>query len=142
MAGSKSDYMEKVVLDLFLGGVTYTPPATLYLALSTGLYTDNSTGTNMSEVPSGGTGYGRYAAANNATNWPAATGTNPSTKTNGAAFTFPAATANWGTIQSFYVCDAPTGGNVLYGGDLTTAKSILAGDTATFSTGSITVTED
>ncbi len=142
MAGSKSDYMEKVVLDLFLGGVVYTPVGTLYLALSTAAYSDAATGASMNEVSSTNTGYGRYAAANNTTNWPAATGTSPSSKGNGTSFTFPAATSSWGTIRSFYVTDAPTGGNVLYGGDLTTAKDILTGDTATFAQGAITVTED
>lgn len=141
MAGSKSDYTEKIVLDMLLGGVAFTPPDHMYLALSTAVYSDAATGSSMNEV-SGANGYGRFGLANNTTNWPVATGNSPSTKTNGMAFTFAAATASWGTILSFYIVDQPSGGNVLYGGDLTTSKQILTGDTATFSQGAITVTED
>lgn len=96
----------------------------------------------MTEVSSSSTAYARVAVTNNSTNWPAATGTSPTTKTNGAAFTFPTATASWGTVQSFYICDASSAGNVLYGGDLTASKAIASGDTATFSSNAITVTED
>lgn len=96
----------------------------------------------MTEVSTSSTAYARVAVTNNSTNWPAATGTSPTTKTNGAAFTFPTATASWGTVQSFYICDASTAGNVLYGGDLTASKAIASGDTATFSSSAITVTED
>lgn len=149
MAGSKSDFMEKVVLDLFLGGKPFTPPPALYLALSTAAYSETATGLAMAEVPAtdaGGasTGYGRRATSNDFMDWPEAVknGAGQTVKSNGAPFTFATATAAWGTIVSFYVCDAATGGNVLYGGDLSVAKQILTGDTATFSLGSIQVTED
>lgn len=142
MAGSKSDYLEAAILNYLLGGTALSSPGTLYIALSTAAYSDSATGASMTEVSASGTGYARVAVTNNATNWPAATGTSPTTKQNGAAFTFPTGTGAWGTVTSFYICDAATNGNVLYGGDLTTAKSIASGDTATFATSSITVTED
>lgn len=142
MAGSKSDYLEGAILNFLLGGVALAAPATLYIALSTAAYSDAATGAAMTEVPTAGTAYARVAVTNNTTNWPLATGSSPTQKTNGAAFTFPTASAAWGTIMSFYICDAASGGNVLYGGDLTTQKAIGAGDTATFAQSSITVTED
>lgn len=140
MAGSKSDYCEAATLNLWLGATAVTAPATVYIALSTAAYSDAATGSSMTEVSGGA--YARVAVTNNTTNWPAATGTSPATKSNGTAFTFPTATASWGTILSFYIVDAASGGNVLYGGDLTTSKAIASGDTATFAASSITVTED
>lgn len=140
MAGSKSDYLEKAILDHLLGGTTLAKPATVYVALSTAVYSDAATGASMAEVTGGA--YARVAVTNNATNWPNATGTSPAQKQNGTAITFPTATASWNTVNSFYVVDAASGGNVLYGGDLTTPKAIASGDTATFAAASITITED
>lgn len=140
MAGSKSDYLEKKILDYLLGNVTDFRSANVYIALSTAAYSDAATGSAMTEV-SGGS-YARVAVTNDATNWPAATGTSPASKANGAAFTFPTATAAWGTVLSFYIVDASTAGNILYGGDLTASKVVGSGDTATFAAASITITED
>lgn len=140
MPGSKSDYLEKVVLDLVLGGGAFTKPATVYVALSTAVYSDAATGAAMTEVTGGA--YARVAVTNNATNFPNATGTAPTQKQNAVAITFPTATAAWGTVTSFYIVDALTGGNALYGGDLATAKAVANGDTATFAANSITITED
>lgn len=140
MAGSKSDYLEKVVLDLVLGGGAFTKPVTVYVALSTAAYSDAATGTAMTEVSGGA--YARVAVTNNATNFPNATGTAPASKNNATAITFPTASAAWGTVTSFYIVDAATLGNILYGGDLTTAKVIGSGDTASFAANSITITED
>lgn len=140
MPGSKSDYLEKAILNFLLGDGTLAKPATVYVALSTAAYSDAATGAAMTEVSGGA--YARVAVTNNATNWPAATGASPAQKQNGVSITFPTATAAWGTVAAFYIVDAGTGGNVLYGGDLTTAKAIASGDTATFAANSITITED
>lgn len=140
MAGSKSDYLEKAILDYLLGAGALAKPATVYVALSTAAYSEAATGAAMTEVAGGG--YARVAVTNDATNFPAATGASPATKANGTAITFPTASASWGTVTSFYIVDAGTGGNVLYGGDLTTAKAVGSGDTATFAANSISITED
>lgn len=140
MAGSKSDYLEKAILDFLLGAVSLSSPGTIYVALSTAAYSDAATGTSMTEV-SGGS-YARVAVTNNTTNWPVATGTSPATKANGTSITFPTATGSWGTVTAFYLVDAATVGNILYGGDLTASKTIGSGDTATFAASAITITED
>lgn len=132
--------MEKAVLDHILGGPTLAKAGIVYVALSTAVYSDAATGAAMAEVTGGA--YGRVAVSNNATNWPDATGTSPATKQNGTVITFPTATASWGTVQSFYILDAASGGNVLYGGDLQTPKAFASGDTASFPVNSITITED
>lgn len=140
MPGSKSDYLEKRVLDHFLGATASTAAATVYIALSTAAYSDAATGSAMTEV-SGGS-YARVAVTNNATNWPAATGASPATKNNGTVVTFPTASASWGTVTSFYIVDAASAGNIYYGGDLNVAKPVTNGDTASFAANAITITED
>jgi len=65
MAG-KSDYLENTILDLVYGGVAYTPPAILYVALFSVAPTDAGGGTELS-----GGGYARVAVPNDLTNFPA-----------------------------------------------------------------------
>jgi hypothetical protein len=141
MAGNKSAYFERAMLDLALSAITFTPPATLYLALSTSSFSTSATGSVMNEVSVTGTAYARVAITANLTNFPAASGSNPATKSNGTVFTFPTATAAWGTILSAYLVDASTGGSILYGADLTASKVIQTGDTATYAVGALTITE-
>lgn len=136
MASGKSTYLKNALLNYILGDTVYTVPGTFYVALSTAAWSAATTGTSIVE-PSGG-GYTRVATTNDTTMWPATT---IGSKSNGAAITFPLATANWGTIQSFYLIDAASGGNVIYGGDLYTPRAVLSGDTPKFNIGQMTVTE-
>jgi hypothetical protein len=145
MAGSKTDWFEKALLDFLFGGGTLTVPTTWYVALSTAAYVESGTGASMNEVPTASTGYGRAAAGNNSTNFLAASGSGPTTKTTGAAITFGGAGPNpWGTVVSFYLCDTttPGTGNAWYGGDLQASKTIANGDTASFASGQLSITED
>jgi hypothetical protein len=134
---SKSDFLEAEILDHVIGNAAYSPPATLHLALFTAAPSDSGGGT---EVAAGD--YGRLALTNNATNFPAASGTSPTTKTNGVAFTFPAAVAAWGTIVAWALMTAATGGNILYHGAVSPSKAVGAGDVAEFAAGALTITED
>lgn len=137
MAGSKAQYLQNAALNTVLGGPQFTLPTNVYIALSTAAFTSAATGSAMTEVNAGG--YARVQVTNNTTNWPNATN---GAKANNAVFTFPSATANWGTVLSFYIVDASSSGNVLYGADLTTSRTINSGDTASFAVGSITLTEN
>lgn len=139
MSGSKSDYLEAKLLDHVLGATTYTPPSTVYIALFTASPSDSGGGT---EVSTSGTSYARVAVTNNTTNWPNASGTSPTSKSNGTTFTFPTATADWGTIVAMAIFDASTSGNMLYWATLNASKLVSNGDTASFSNSTITVTED
>lgn len=138
MAGSKSNYLENKVLDHVLGAVVYTPPTVVYVALSAAVYDEAATGGAFNEIT--GAGAARVATANNTTNWPGS-GTS-SQKTNGTTVTFPAATNTWPEARSFYILDALVGGNILYGGDLVTPRTLQPGDTASFGPGSIIINED
>lgn len=133
--GSKSDFAENTVLNLFLGAGAYTPPATLYAALFTVSPTDAGGGTEVS-----GGSYARVAVTNNTTNWPAASG---GSKSNGTQITFPTPTANWGTIVAFGLFDAATAGNLLYWGAISPSKTVNNGDPAPYvAVGALTITED
>lgn len=137
MAGSKSNYLETAILNHILGAETFTPPATLYVALSSAAYSESATGASFNEITVNAAA--RVAVTNNTTNWPHITG---NSKTNGTTITFPTATGTWPEALSFYILDASSSGNILYGGDLTTPRTLLVGDTASFGPSSITITED
>jgi hypothetical protein len=133
--GSFGDYLEKKLLDHLFNKAAYTAP-TIYVALSTADPTD--AGTGLAE-PSGNA-YARKATS--ASDWNAATGTNPTVTTNATALAFAEATGSWGTISYFALMDALTGGNMLGYGSLTTPKAINSGDTAQFVAGDLSVQLD
>jgi hypothetical protein len=135
---SLTDAWEKKVLDLLFSNTALTIPATLFFALST--TTPGDDGSNFTE-PSGNA-YARVSVTNNTTNFPAATGTAPTTKNNGAAITFPTATGSWGTITHYAIFDASTAGNMLFWGQLTTAKVINTNDTASMNANDLAITLD
>lgn len=139
MAGSAGDYLEKKLLDAIFGQTALPAIPTVWIALYTVIPTDaNASGTEVT-----GGSYARVAVTNNATNWPAASGTNPATKANGTAITFPAPTANWGTVVAFAIYDAVTAGNELAWAPLATNKVINNGDAASsFAIGALVLTLD
>jgi hypothetical protein len=144
MAGSKSNYLSLKVLDHVLGNTGYTAPATVYVGLWTtaGALTDAATGSTTAEVSTSGTAYARQSVTNNTTNWPNASGSTTGLKQNGTAITWTTATASWGTVNQFALLDASSAGNILFWGDLTSAKPIATGDTASFSAYALSITED
>ena len=131
-----SDFLELEVLDHVFGAATYTPPATLYVALYTVIPTDaNASGTEVT-----GGSYARVAVTNNLTNFPAASA---GAKANGTAITFPAPTANWGVIVAFAILDAAAAGNFLCWGAITPNKTVNNGDPApSFAIGDLDITLD
>lgn len=133
MAG-KSDYLENKLLDLVLGAQAFSAPATLYIELYTAAPTDAGGGTPVS-----GNNYSRAAVTNNSTNWPAATS---GVKTSGAAINFATPSGSWGTVSHFGIFDASSGGNLLYWGALISSVAISTGQSVSFASGTVTVTED
>lgn len=127
-----SDYLENKVIDHVFRNTTYTPAATLYLALitSSGSSAGLEAGTLTGEV-SGGS-YARQTVT-----FSAASGGSTS---NSGTITFPAASATWGTIRYVAVMDASSAGNVLWYQQLTSDVTINSGNTFQFNTGSVTIT--
>jgi hypothetical protein len=134
---SFSTYLENTLLDEVFGGTGYTPPATLYIGLSTTVLDSDD---DVPTEPAGG-GYARADVTNNATNFPATGG--DGIKANGQPITFDQATGDWGTVTHFFIADAATGNtNILAYGVLGTPKTIGNGDTASFAAGALTITLD
>lgn len=107
-----------------------TALAHIYIGLTTGSTPTDSTG--GTEVATGS-----YARVDSKTHWAAPSGGSVSTN---ADLTFPTATADWGAITGFELWDASTTGNRLAWGTVT--KTISNGDTATFTSGNLTITLD
>jgi len=72
-----------------------------------------STSPSFNEVSIAGTNYSRVAYSNTTTNFPAPSGTNPTTGTNANIVSFPTSSASWGTLAAITIHNAITGGNVI-----------------------------
>ena len=121
-----SNYLENKVLDHVFGGVPYSAPATLYLALYTSDPGDGNTGTECS-----GTAYARQTIAFTVT---------ADTASNSAAVEFPVAGSSWGTITHVGILDQLTSGNLLAHGALTASKAIASGDVFRVEIGDLDIT--
>lgn len=128
-----TDYLENKLVDWLLRGQTFTPPATVWVALFTAAPSDTGGGTEVT-----GGSYARVSIASSLANWAgtqaaastvASSGTSGTTSNNGA-ITFPAPTAAWGTVVAYGVFDASTAGNLLFYGTLGTSKTVNNGDAA------------
>lgn len=141
-AASLSDYLENKLIDAFLRGQSYTMPATVYVALATTSGSDSACGTEVT-----GGSYARVSVSSSLANWAgtqsagstsASSGTSGTTSNNNA-ITFPAPTANWGSVTEFCVFDASSSGNLLFRAALTTPKTVNNGDAApSFAAGALT----
>jgi len=132
--GSFSNYLEKKLIDHCFRTGAYAAPTNLYIALSKSTLDDTATGTTLPGEVTGG-GYVRKLC----NTWDASSATLGDTE-NTQVVTFATATAAWGTVKTFAVCDKTTKGNVLCYGTLGTAKTVGSGDVAKFATGAIDVT--
>lgn len=145
-AAALSDYAENKIVDAVLRGQTLGAPATGYVALYTACPTDSAAGTEVT-----GGSYARVAVTASLANWAgtqsagsttASSGTGGTTSNNGA-ITFPAPTANWGTVTCWAITDAASAGNVWIYAALTVNKTINNGDAApAFAAGAATFQAD
>lgn len=123
-----SNYLETKILDHVFGGVNYTAPSTLYLALYTVAPTDTGGGTEVS-----GGSYARQTVAFTVSG---------DTASNNAAVEWPTATGTWGTVVAIGVFDALTSGNLLAYGNLTSPKTVASGDVFRVPSGDLDITLD
>jgi hypothetical protein len=126
-----SDFLENKLVDWLLRGQSFTPPATVYVALLTAAPSDSGGGTEVT-----GGSYARVAVGSSLANWAgtqsagsttASSGTGGQTSNN-SAIAFPTPTANWGTVTHFALYDAASAGNLLIQAALTTARTINTGE--------------
>lgn len=138
-----SDYLENKLVDQLLRGQTAPTTSTLYVALLSSAPFDSGGGVELS-----GGAYSRVAVTSSLANWAGTQGAGTTTASSGTsgntsnniAITFPTPTATWGTATHFGIYDASSGGNLLFYGTLTIAKTINASDTVTFPIGSLSIT--
>ena len=126
---SASNYLELKLLDHVLGSTSYSQPSAIYVALSTGSFNDDASGTELS-----GNGYTRKVV----TFGTASSGS----ISNNSAVEFDTATGDQGTISHFGIFDASSGGNLLYHGAFSSSKVISTGDVLKISSSSLTVSLD
>ena len=127
-----SDYLENQLSDHIFRTASFTKPTGLYYALYTASPGDAGGGTEVS-----GGSYARVNLAPADANYKGTHGTTTGASSgtggqisNASAITFPAPTANWGTVTDMAVLDASTGGNFLVYTPLATSKTINNGDAA------------
>lgn len=142
ITGTKSYYYQRKIADLALGQQAYTPPTGIFLALLLSAIDFSATGGWPGEVTA--LGYLRFSAVNGlaAGQWTTAlTASGSAYKFNAADWNFPTAQGLWGNVQYFQILDAAAAGNMLYFGELATAKAVASGDVFRFPSGAIMVTE-
>lgn len=143
-AQALTDAAENSIIDAVLRAQVLGAPATFYAALDTTACSDSTAGTEVS-----GGSYARVAITSGLSAWAgtqgagttaASSGTGGVTSNN-AAITFPAPTANWGTVGWFRLVSASTGGTTWFCQALTASKTINSGDAApSFAIGAMTFT--
>lgn len=124
-AAGISDYLANKLLNFVFNGGTYSPPATVYVALFTTTLTAGGVGTEVT-----GGAYARNAFTANTTNFPTTTTRQVA---NAVASAFAIASAGWGTVQYYGIYDALTAGNLLWFGPVTPNKTVGIGDALTVS---------
>lgn len=125
---SMSNYLEAAILNAVFRNTPFTSPTTVYLALYTSDPTEADSGTEV-------TG-GAYARRPVTFTVPTQVN-NKATISNSAEIQFAEATANWGTVTHVGLRSAATGGNLLYYGPVSNARSILANDQLRFKVGEL-----
>jgi hypothetical protein len=138
-----TNYLENKLIDHLFRATALTAPAGLHVALHTADPTETGA---VGEVT--GNGYGRGPLAPSVSNWKSTNGTTSGVSTgtggstsNAVQINFPSPTGGgWGTVTHFSIWDAATGGNSLFYGQLTSAKTINGGDTVTAAVDAISVT--
>ena len=139
--------MQPKLLDAVFGGgaaqSAWTGGATWYIGVSTQAWSTSVTDASLLAAEAGGTpfstgSYARIVVTNNATNFTAASGSNPATKKMHVSFSFAASSAAWQSgataLQSFFIADASTlgAGNVLWSGALSPNSDVVNGVGVTF----------
>lgn len=132
LTGGMSDYLSNKQLDLELRAQAFANPSPWYISLYTATPSNSGGGTEVS-----GGSYARvsftpddltmYSTQGDTS--AASSGTAGRTA-NVAAVTFPAPTADWGTVVAFGIHDAASGGNLLFWAALTTSQTVSNGGPA------------
>jgi hypothetical protein len=141
--GYSTTYLDQRIIDDLTRVTPFSPPATLWWALTTVVLTRTDVA-----MPSGaemvGAGYARKDTPNDNTTWGAATFdavANLWTAANIIIIRFAQATADYPATPGWAALDDPIAGNVLYAGTFTNPSgSPVAGQNPTIAVGQATIT--
>lgn len=133
LAGGMSDYLSNKLIDLIFRDQAYSWPLSVYLTLYTAAPSNAGGGTEVSGGSYARVAIGSSYAALSGTQ--SAGSTDESTGTGGrisnnTTKSFPAPTADWGTVSWCGLKDAATVGNLMWWKPLTAPKTIPSGVSA------------
>lgn len=128
MTMNKSDYLRDKLINHTLRGVTFTAPSAWFIALFTVTPTSAGGGTEVT-----GGSYARQAVTFSASSGGATSNSGP--------INFPTPTLDWGHVTGVAVFDASSAGNMLYFGDLGTARDVFASDAVSFASSFFQISE-
>jgi hypothetical protein len=133
-----TQYLDSKLVNLVFNDTSYTPPATLYLALSTTTpnQVQGSSTPYWGFTEPSGNAYARVAVDNNSSSF--ATSSTGSSDNLGT-INFPTATGSWGTVAYFGFFDSASGGNLLCYGALGSPQAIATNDMLSFGPGQISL---
>lgn len=150
-----TNFLDQKILDWLLQGVSYTPPTTIYIGLSSTQPTQVTGGSspywNITEIS--GNGYTPEGVVSNTSNWTAIS-SEPSggyVLQNGAVITFPTSTGAWNSGQPigwFFAKDGsgalnPGTVNALFYGNLVPNENVAqSGVSLQFPIGQLTTAQD
>lgn len=137
--GSKTAFLEQALTRHSFGRTLWTPPASWWVVLSLDPFDVNADGTSVNEVSA--SDYARLSVPNDATNFPAPSGAGPTTQVNGRDWIWPSVVAGWGTVQSIYLADSNTGGDLCFGTSLSVGVPLGAGSAFSVPAGAFVVRE-
>lgn len=123
-----TNYLEDLLLNHVLNGVTYNPPTDLEIGLFTADPTDSGDLTN------------EVSAADYLRQSVDFTTATSGYCANASAIDFPTATSNWGTVTHVGIFDENN--KLLFVGELDTAETISSGNTFRFPAGDLSVELD
>lgn len=138
-----SDYLESGILHHIFRGQTFSKPATIAVALCSGVPVETNTGVTIPEIANAG-GYARVnvgAPSDGTWNFIVQSIGASGLVDNVSAVTFPVATANWGMVSGIAITDSGVygAGNLLFHAALTTPRDVRTNDTFQFAAGDIDI---
>lgn len=129
-----SNYLEAMIINASLRGAAFTVPAAHHVGIFSADPTDDG---NVNEFA-----YAGYARQNVTNAFAAPSGLDNQTSNTGQVV-FPANSTSGNIIVThFAIFDAPTGGNCLYTGPLSSPRTVVPGDQPAFPVGNVTIKPD
>lgn len=132
LTGGLSDYFSNALIDLIFRAQSFSVPTPWYVGLYTATPSNSGGGTEatggsyarVSFTPDDSTLYSTQGDTSSASSGSAGRTSNV------AAITFPAPSADWGTVVALGIFDASTSGNLLFWHALTSSQSVVSGGPA------------